>query len=1091
MFRLLFVRGVSVIVGSVVAAVIAMGLVDYAVRFSDRGVLVIFAAGVCGVLAWTVYRSINRLRGVRLGDTELALQIEARFPAAKDRLASAVEFLTQTENDAAAGSAAMRRAAIAQATAQCEEIDFGSALDVRPAFHSAVACLAVFLFAAVLVALNPAAARIALARLTMPLSNATWPQRTHLQLKNPVQRVARGQSLEVEVIDACSAGLPAVCRVHYRFRDARGKWTVESEEMHPLGEAMTARRENLTRDLEFRVTGGDDLSMPWMPVEVLDPAVITSLVIDVVPPAYAAWPRETRDAASSMPILAGSRVELSGESSKPLRTAVLRLNGGRDVPARIEGDGRRFRIGVPSPELPAGLVLEEPSGYTIALVDRDGIRGGGEENWQFRVQSDAPPSAVIHQPKSNLFVTPRAHVDVQIDARDDLALRQVALVCSASGATASAESSLLLYEGPSQAPASAASALGAGYGDRRTISRRWDLEELKLRPGMRLSIYAAASDFRGQTGRSESRTLIIVTPEELQNELAARQGKIVTEVIRLLQLQREAREWVRAAELRLRAPGALNKGDIDSLQEAESVEAEISRGLGATDEGASALARSVVADCQISGLDNPDCTRRMQCLLDEFDRLQRDDLVPVTDNLTAAVKGVQLQASSPRPPVGRDVEDELHLARAGQHQEILIAALEDLLSQLRQWDDYRRFQREVAQLIRDQEEVARGAAELGRQTLGRDSKELSPQLTADLTALVQRQSDLARRQDRIDQEMEQTVPLLRSNEPVAADTLSDALNEARQQGIAAAMQTLADRIRDNGLGQAPADHRAILQSLQNVLDILTNNRSQDSQRLARELDASARDLEGLRKRQENLRRKLDELAAAGSSKPSDNLRAELKALAREQELIRHDTLQLGHRLERLQAKEPANSANEAADKMKQAESASESGSVATVRKQATDAERRLADAADKLKQKQAEIRVPQALEQQARLEDAIRRLHRQESQIEKETREFAAIERLRPTEPSTGVWPARTGPPASVAERRGRPACGRARRGERLSAWPLGRSGGNASGCRVSSGSAGRSLNPAGRTGGHCSAGPFIDGYGTGNARQFTAGRQI
>ena len=166
--RLLLVRGTGAIVGSVLAAVIGLGTIDYAIRFRDRGVLVIFSACVVAVFAWTIYRFLGRMHGIRVGDTELALQIEACFPTVKDRLASAIEFLKQSENDAAAGSAAMRRAAIEQATAKCDEIDFRGALNRRPAFRAAAACAAVCIVAAGLAVLNPAATRTAL---------AAWPCR--------------------------------------------------------------------------------------------------------------------------------------------------------------------------------------------------------------------------------------------------------------------------------------------------------------------------------------------------------------------------------------------------------------------------------------------------------------------------------------------------------------------------------------------------------------------------------------------------------------------------------------------------------------------------------------------------------------------------------------------------------------------------------------------------------------------------------------------------------------------------------------------------------------------------------------------------
>ena len=152
--RLLAIRGLSVIVAAVLATVIALGWIDYLVRFRDRGVLVVFAVAVLGVFAWTGYVAVRRLLllKARLGDTDVALHVEACFPAVKDRLASAVEFLRQPEDDATAGSAAMRRAAIAQAVAASEDLDFDAVLDRRPALRSALAALAVGLLAAGLTA---------------------------------------------------------------------------------------------------------------------------------------------------------------------------------------------------------------------------------------------------------------------------------------------------------------------------------------------------------------------------------------------------------------------------------------------------------------------------------------------------------------------------------------------------------------------------------------------------------------------------------------------------------------------------------------------------------------------------------------------------------------------------------------------------------------------------------------------------------------------------------------------------------------------------------------------------------------------------
>ena len=312
---------------------------------------------------------------------------------------------------------------------------------------------------------------------------------------------------------------------------------------------------------------------------------------------------------------------------------------------------------------------------------------------------------------------------------------------------------------------------------------------------------------------------------------------------------------------------------------------------------------------------------------------------------------------------------------------------------LRQWDDYRRFHRDVAQLLRDQEEAARNTTALGVQTVGRDLKELSPQESADLKILAEHQLELARRETRLEQEMEQTAATLGQSEPLAAATLTDAVAEARRLAIAADMSTAGGEIRNNGLGLAPADQQRILQNLQEVLDILANNRRQELGRLARKLGEADKDLNALRKRQEGLRRKIDEIVALSASN-REKQRAEFQKLAREQEELRQQAQQLSRRLERLLAEEAAKAAGKAAGRMDQGRRAGEAGDgqgASRGAKEAEDALKRCCPGSSA--QKRFEIAAQLAMEQQARLQDTIKHLHRQEERIAAETREFADMER--------------------------------------------------------------------------------------------------
>ena len=139
--------------------------------------------------------------------------------------------------------------------------------------------------------------------------------------------------------------------------------------------------------------------------------------------------------------------------------------------------------------------MEQSTGYTFHLIDVDGVEGGGDESWQFRVLTDAPPSALIEQPAGDLFVTERAVVNFRVRARDDVALRQVLLVLSPTDANATKEKVFSLLQGPEKPPQSNSSAFGMGAtGDQATIDRPVNLSEFQLAPGMQLTCQAVASD---------------------------------------------------------------------------------------------------------------------------------------------------------------------------------------------------------------------------------------------------------------------------------------------------------------------------------------------------------------------------------------------------------------------------------------------------------------------------------------------------------------------------------------------------------------------------------------------------------------------
>src|SRR3989304_3031331 len=168
--------GLSAAVTGVLAALILLGLLDYLLRFQDQGLRIFASLAFWGTLAWTFYRFIYLPATVRISNLDLAVKLQRHFPQLDERLASAVEFITQDEDDITAGSPALRRSVIAQTATEIEHLDFNQILDTRPVRRVLLLCGTVCLAAIILVILDHSASLTAVARLLNPLNHIAWPQ---------------------------------------------------------------------------------------------------------------------------------------------------------------------------------------------------------------------------------------------------------------------------------------------------------------------------------------------------------------------------------------------------------------------------------------------------------------------------------------------------------------------------------------------------------------------------------------------------------------------------------------------------------------------------------------------------------------------------------------------------------------------------------------------------------------------------------------------------------------------------------------------------------------------------------------------------
>lgn len=973
-----------------VAVVLALGLADYWIRFQDPGIRLICSLTALVAFLWACYRYWYVGFGPSLSDVQLARRIERRFPSLSDRLTSAIEFLKQPEVDVQAGSVALRRVVIHQAAAAAESLDFSQVCEPRPTRRALLAGGMMLAIALVIALVAPNNTRIALARLAQPFGGEPWPKFYHVEFRNPPTRLAAGQPFEVELIRDADHVLPSEAKIVFRYESPDGGFNEEPESMQAINGTLVARKDAVSRPFWYRAEGGDDRDMEWIRLEVVEPPKAADLELILHPPAYSGLPVEPSE--RNVAALRGTTIALTGNATKKLRRATLRQESGPPIDLPLTEGGFRFALAADAAE---PWLVDKSGPYWIDLEDAEGLHGGAEDRWEIRALADQVPTVTIEQPTSNIFVTARGEVPIRLTVKDDMAIHDVALHFSRSDRTDVQDFSLPLYQGPQRVVPheEAGLLLGGNLAESRVVEHRWSLAELQLANGSQLTVWATAGDYLPQSGKSTVRRISVISPAELEERLAQRQTLIFGELQRVQKLQQDARAQTRSLDIQLNKVGKLTKPDVDQAQSAELNQRQVQRTLTSPSEGLPAQINDFLDELHNNRIDSPDLVRQMETIASELERLGSDHLGEIERELTGAIKAAQAGLNQPVAEPSSVEMQRQALAKVGTNQDQVLESLQRMLNELGQWDNYRRFAREIAQLQQAQNEIAQATKTLGEKTIGRESKELDLQQQADLKKLAAVQMELSRRLDKTQQQMAEMAKSLEATDPLSSATISDGLHQARQSGISEQMLQSSRQIEQNQMGQAAQQQNRIAKELEDLLATLSNRREQQLGRLAEQLRDSEQQLAKLAEQQAGLRKQFREVRESQAS--PEERKQRLERLARQQKQLEEETARLSRRLERLQAEQAGRSTAGAAGKMNQAQSAGRQGNESSAEEQAAQAEKDLEEAQQKLAERRREVEEDLAREQLARLEDSLKSLHQRQEKLIQETQR---IENLRATE---------------------------------------------------------------------------------------------
>ncbi|MGE5192400.1 MAG: hypothetical protein ACM3U2_07835 [Deltaproteobacteria bacterium] len=935
--QVLLTHGLSWLAAVLVGSVLLVCLADWLVHLDDPVIRLIFGLAILGAVAWVVRRHLIGPLQVRISDTDLALRIEDRYPGFHDSLASSVQFI-QSGTDPKIGSPALQQVVVEKTLARLDGLDCDDVVDMREARRIAGIALGVCLTAALLAGLNRTLTTIALKRILSPFSAPAWPKKTNLQLltadlarvdfdaDHPLM-IARGDTFRI-LAENTSGRLPARVTLEYRLADRK----LLAETMRPktVNDDRGGRHEvaegqlvAVRGDLEFRAVGGDDDQMPWHRLLVVPPPAVEKLQVTLTPPAYTRRPAETQpQGVGHVQGLIGTRVEISALANKPVEKAALRVKDQERRKVELTEDGRRLKTAFVIAE--AGI-----HSWWLELKDAQGFEDAEPPRYEVRGIQDFEPEIYIEQPASDMQVTAEAVVPVRTIARDDLGVREVRLVYKVEPAEGAEEQTVSLFRAGDELPLT------------RAAEHRWKIADLHPRPGSRIVFHTEATDdfdlsadFPGgkapapHVGRSVTRTLTIVSSAEKSQEIGQRQEGLLDDLERVFKLEQQAHDQVDDLLVQLRSAEKFRPEDVDSLQRTEMGQREVAAQLTGPATGLEKRARDLVGDLRDNHIDDPQTERRLQRIADELARIGEQHLRPIEQDLTRARKLAQSRGkrdkpltekpNEPKPENKKQPADrpEEALREVADNQNAVLESLGEMLQDLSQWRGEHEASGEVADLVRQQAELNQRTAELAKTTLTRPADSLSPQEQADLAKIAERQKKQADQLEQLEAKMQGTMEKLASENPTAAATLQEAVEQSRHEGIAGEMRDAAGQIGENRMGLAARTQQDVFQKLRDLEDTLRQKRESDTEMMVKKLKQTGAELQELHDRQAELLRKTQE--AERISNPQEREK-ELETLRKEQEKLHEETDRMSRRLARLEARGPQASTRRAASRMQQAQ----------------------------------------------------------------------------------------------------------------------------------------------------------------------------
>jgi len=587
-------------VAAIFALALFVALSEAVFRFSGTtrfGLLIFFALSIClaigGFVLWPIFRHKFHLE-------EIARKVGATFPVLNDKLLNALQIFRDAQraekNNPFADAELLRVEELAR------ELDFLQAVSDEQLKKNAVFSGAILFVISACFAMLHADLGASVHRLQHFDKEFILPDPFEIISLSKNIETTKGNDvlLQFKIVPDSSLvkeGNRAieVRKLTLKLLDLQGfefqKLTLFADSIGQFSYNLRSQKKSIVYFAETNENFDRLIKSEKYQVRVIDRPRVERFRVSILPPAYSRRPRvRLEENFGDASALAGSKILIAVEASKPLERAGLILSDSLSQPMRTSGTLAKIQFS-----------LKNEWSYQFWLKDSLGFESEKSATYQLRVLHDELPKIRVLQPKEKQLDLPRAHaISFVVQIRDDYGFKKLAirsrLAKSEFGKPAETFSETLI---PLSATVSS-TRKNSGTELSLTVPYNWDLSRQLLSAGDEIEFYGEVTDNDAVSGFKTARTelfrLRLLTLDELFSEVEKKEERAFGEVEKQVEKTKAMQRRLEKVQNDLRQKRKADWQDRQQIQKTLDKQAELEKNVEALTKALDKLMMSLEKD---------------------------------------------------------------------------------------------------------------------------------------------------------------------------------------------------------------------------------------------------------------------------------------------------------------------------------------------------------------------------------------------------------------------------------------------------------------------------------------------------------------